>query len=49
MGTVNRTQSALEENIPEAVNCSRKNAQKMTKNLTKMLEIGISALKTALK
>jgi hypothetical protein len=28
MGTVNGTQSALEENKPAAVNCSRKDAQK---------------------
>jgi hypothetical protein len=48
MGTVNGTQFALEENMPAAVNCSRQNAQKMIKSPTKMLEIGVSALKTVL-
>jgi predicted Zn-ribbon and HTH transcriptional regulator len=40
MGMVNGTQSALEENIPAAVNCSRQNSQKMIKNPQKCLKLG---------
>jgi hypothetical protein len=46
---VNGTLSTLEENIPAAVNCSRRFAQKMFKNPQKMLKTGISALKNVLK